>query len=85
MGSLSKLKSVLVTLLRTCGCCTVLSAAYPSYLNVCTYGPPAPHWRAAGLPPMLPELPLDALRHVHDLRPLYSPPKTPNRRTEHEV
>ena len=59
-----------------------MSAAYPSYLNVCTYGPPAPHWRAAGLPPMLPELPLDALRHVHDLRPLYYPPKAPNRRTE---
>ena len=59
-----------------------LSAAYPSYLNVCTYGPPAPHWRAAGLPPVPPELPLDALRHVHDLRPLYYPPKAPNRRTE---
>ena len=51
-----------------------MSAAYPSYLNVCTYGPPALHWRAAGLPPMLPELPLAALRHVRDLRPLYYPP-----------
>ena len=38
-------------------------------------------YRAANAP----ESPLDALRHVHDLRPLYSPPKTPNRRTEPEV